>query len=423
MAAYDIERIRASLSPLSSYLLADGHELRRAGRKLFTCCPFHHEKSGSCSIDDERGRFHCFGCGERGDTIDYISKTRGTSLADTLAMLAQEKGITTLDTYQAPRPRPTFEEKPALPFTHIQSLAWRDSCQRLLFDEYEIQRIAEWRGIDPACLRYLAEKELIGLHPYYSIMREAFLVQRPENGSLIPLAAHCRLSPGTKGNEDIRGKASWRYDPPGCGAWPFVVGDIATAKYLFINEGQWDSIALISMMQWHVTWPSHTALIGLRGSTSAAKFLLHPIHPKAIAFAFADSDNAGSKWFEPNNFLDQLTARVHRVHAYWPSAAKSDFNDIVKSGLLDRDTFLAYLRAKLPQPKQRTNYPTFRQWLDAHAPPDSPHHHAYATISTASYRPLGRAPIHHWQTLWKKHHDAATLDLLTAAYRSYLATR
>jgi hypothetical protein len=423
MAAYDIERIRASLSPLSSYFLADGYELRRAGRKLFTRCPFHNEKSGSCSIDDDRGRFHCFGCGERGDTIDYLSKTRGTSLADTLSMLAQEKGITPLDAHQTPRPRPVFEEKPAAPFTQMQSLAWRDSCQRLLFDPSEIQRIAEWRGIDPAAVRFLAEKELFGLHPYYSTLREAFLVQRPEGDALTPLAAHCRIAPGTKGNEDRAAKVTWRYDPSGCGAWPFIIGDIATAKYLFVNEGQWDSLALISMMQWHHTWPAHTAVVGLRGATSAAKFLLYPLHPKAIVFAFADSDNAGSKWFEPNNFLDQLTPRVHRVHAYWPSTAKSDFNDIVKSGQLDRDTFLAYLREKLPQPKQRKNFPTFRQWLDAHATPDSLHHHAYATITTATYRPLGRAPLHKWQTVWKKHHDNQTLDLLTTAYRSYLATR
>lgn len=422
MAAYDIERIRASLSPISSYFTADGHELRRVGRRLFVSCPFHSEKSASCSIDDERGRFHCFGCGKKGDTIDYIAESRGMTLADTLSMLAQEKGITPLDTHQAPRPRPAYEEKPAPPLSSQQLLAWRDSCQRLLFDPAEIQRIADWRGIDAAALRYLAEKELIGLHPYYSYFREAFLVQRPDQGKLIALSAHCRLAPGSKGNEK-GGKASWRYDPSGCGAWPFVIGDIADAKYIFVNEGQWDSIALFSMMKWHIKMPDHTALVGLRGSTSAAKFLCYPLNPKAIAFCIADADNAGSKWFEPGEFLAQLSERIRRVHAYWPTTAKNDFNDIVKSGELDRDTFLAYIREKLPRAKERTNYPTFRQWLDAHVSPDATHHHAYASLATANYRPLGRAPLHKWQTLWKKHHDNETLDLLTTAYRSYLATR
>ena len=422
MVAYDIERIRASLSPLSTYLAADGHELRRAGSQLFTRCPFHDEKSGSCSVDDHRGRYHCFGCGAKGDTIDYISHSRGMTLGETLAMLANEKGITAPTQHQPRLARPIYEDKPAPPLSNIEELAWRDSCQRLLFDDKEVQRIAEWRGLAPAAIRYLAENGLMGLHPHFSELREAFAVQRIIDDKLTTVSIHCRLAPHSRGNEK-GSKASWRYSPAGCGAWPFIIGDIATAKYLFINEGQWDSAALMSMMGWHDDWPKLTALVGLRGATSGAKLLSLPIHPRATVFAFADSDNAGIKWFEENGFLSQISERVHRVHAYWPTTTKSDLNDIIKAGLITRDSTLAFLREKLPKPKERTNYPTFRQWLDAHAPPSAPHHLAYAVTATASYRPLGRAPIHKWHSLWSKHHDAPTLTALHNAYTSYLQTR
>ena len=422
MAAYDIERIRASLRPLSAYLAADGHELRRAGSKYFIQCPWHAEKSGSCSVDDHRGRYHCFGCGARGDTIDYIAHSRGLSLADTLALLANENGITAPHHHTPRTPRPVFTEPPAQPLTSMQELEWRDSCQRLLFDNDQIQRIAAWRGIEPDAIRHLATEGLMGLHSYYSTHREAFAVQRPAAGKMETVSIHCRLAPGSKGNEQ-GGKASWRYAPSGCGAWPFVIGDITTAKYLFVNEGQWDSAALMSMMGWHTSWPKSTALIGLRGATSGAKLLLHPIHPRAVVFAFADSDNAGTKWFEPDGFLAQLALRVHRIHAYWPTSAKSDLNDIIKSGQITRDSTLIFIRAKLPRPSLRTSYPTFRQWLDAHAPPTALHHHAYAATTTAPYKPIGRAPIHQWNTLWQKHHDPATVTILHAAYTSYLQTR
>jgi DNA primase len=56
---------------------ASGVELKKSGVNLMGVCPFHADKNPSMSVSRER--FHCFGCGERGDVIDYVRKKHGLS--------------------------------------------------------------------------------------------------------------------------------------------------------------------------------------------------------------------------------------------------------------------------------------------------------------------------------------------------------
>lgn len=47
-------------------------ELKRNGRELYACCPFHNDKTPSFTVVPEKGFFHCFGCGAHGDAITFI---------------------------------------------------------------------------------------------------------------------------------------------------------------------------------------------------------------------------------------------------------------------------------------------------------------------------------------------------------------
>lgn len=53
----------------------------RFDRQGFIPCPFHNEKTGSMAIkffpDKNKFKYKCFGCGETGDAIDFISKFKG----------------------------------------------------------------------------------------------------------------------------------------------------------------------------------------------------------------------------------------------------------------------------------------------------------------------------------------------------------
>jgi hypothetical protein len=56
---------------LSELLRRDGVDLLRRGREFVGRCPFHEEKTPSFTVLDDKGFYHCFGCGAHGDAIAW----------------------------------------------------------------------------------------------------------------------------------------------------------------------------------------------------------------------------------------------------------------------------------------------------------------------------------------------------------------
>jgi DNA primase len=75
-------------------------KLTRAGREWKACCPFHDEKTPSFTVSDEKGFYHCFGCGAHGDVIRWMTDQRGLPFMDAVKQLAEEAGM------EVPRPDP-----------------------------------------------------------------------------------------------------------------------------------------------------------------------------------------------------------------------------------------------------------------------------------------------------------------------------
>lgn len=65
----------------------------RAGREFKACCPFHHEKTPSFTINDDKQFFHCFGCGAHGDVIGFVMRHDNLSFPETIEILAAEAGL------------------------------------------------------------------------------------------------------------------------------------------------------------------------------------------------------------------------------------------------------------------------------------------------------------------------------------------
>src|SRR5919204_527334 len=61
---------------------------RKQGASLKGLCPFHQEKTPSFSVMPDRGIYHCFGCGEGGDAIDFVEKTEGVDFVGAIEWLA-----------------------------------------------------------------------------------------------------------------------------------------------------------------------------------------------------------------------------------------------------------------------------------------------------------------------------------------------
>ncbi len=67
--------------------------LKRAGRELSGLCPFHNEKTPSFTVSEEKGFFHCFGCGAHGDVIGFAMRQEGLSFPEAIERLAAEAGL------------------------------------------------------------------------------------------------------------------------------------------------------------------------------------------------------------------------------------------------------------------------------------------------------------------------------------------
>lgn len=73
---------------VSSYV-----SLTRKGNSFWACCPFHHEKTPSFSVNSQGQFYHCFGCGESGDVITFVQKMEGTDFIETVKILADKVGM------------------------------------------------------------------------------------------------------------------------------------------------------------------------------------------------------------------------------------------------------------------------------------------------------------------------------------------
>ncbi|MBI3419799.1 MAG: DNA primase [Proteobacteria bacterium] len=68
-------------------------KLIRKGREFGACCPFHNEKTPSFTVNDQKGFFHCFGCGAHGSAIDFIMRQENRSFPEAVEVLAGLAGM------------------------------------------------------------------------------------------------------------------------------------------------------------------------------------------------------------------------------------------------------------------------------------------------------------------------------------------
>lgn len=67
--------------------------IKRAGREYHALCPFHKEKTPSFTINDEKGFYHCFGCGAHGDCISFVMEYEHLGYREAIEKLANAAGL------------------------------------------------------------------------------------------------------------------------------------------------------------------------------------------------------------------------------------------------------------------------------------------------------------------------------------------
>lgn len=67
--------------------------LKKKGINWFGLCPFHHEKTGSFSVNQSKQFYKCFGCGAHGNAIGFLMQYKGISYPEAIRELAGEIGM------------------------------------------------------------------------------------------------------------------------------------------------------------------------------------------------------------------------------------------------------------------------------------------------------------------------------------------
>ena len=86
-----LDEIRARIG--LSDIVSRSVKLQQRGREHTGLCPFHTEKSPSFTVSNEKGFFHCFGCGAHGDAIGFLMRNDGLAFPEAVERLAAEAGL------------------------------------------------------------------------------------------------------------------------------------------------------------------------------------------------------------------------------------------------------------------------------------------------------------------------------------------
>lgn len=68
--------------------------LKKAGKNLSACCPFHNEKTPSFTVSPDKQFYHCFGCGAHGTAIGFLMEYDQMSFPEAIHDLAEQVGMT-----------------------------------------------------------------------------------------------------------------------------------------------------------------------------------------------------------------------------------------------------------------------------------------------------------------------------------------
>jgi len=89
-----LEEVRRKLQ-VEYVLESAGIRLHRMGHHRFRAlCPFHQDRDPSLVVYAQEGRWHCFGCGARGDVVDLVRGLEGhDSFVEALRSAADRAGV------------------------------------------------------------------------------------------------------------------------------------------------------------------------------------------------------------------------------------------------------------------------------------------------------------------------------------------
>src|SRR5438552_11225193 len=182
-----LDELRARI-PLGS-LVGRRVRLIRKGRELAGLCPFHHEKTPSFYVVEDKGFFHCFGCGAHGDAVGYLMRAENLDFIEAIERLGAEAGLA------VPQQTPQERERAQRQKTLLEALAAAANFYEARLRSAAGARAREYltaRGLDEETIRRFRlgwapedrqalRRALSGDFPE-ALLLEGGLIRQPETG-------------------------------------------------------------------------------------------------------------------------------------------------------------------------------------------------------------------------------------------------
>lgn len=140
-----IEEIRARVDIVE--LIGSRMELKKGGSSFMGCCPFHHEKTPSFSVNPVRQNYHCFGCGVHGDVFKFLQEQDGLTFVDAVRVLADRVGVTIEEKYDK-----NAGSRKMLYALHAELAAFYQRCLRQSKGAVGAREYLEGRKLDEATI-------------------------------------------------------------------------------------------------------------------------------------------------------------------------------------------------------------------------------------------------------------------------------
>lgn len=310
----DTEGIKARLADPATVLdalgLLDG--ARREGHGFKVLCPWHAERTPSCSV--RRGtngtvQAHCFGCGRGGDVISLAATVLGLDVRADFPRLLSELAVRCGIAGDAARPLPALPLSRSVPCSPTRSLPPRSEvaslwgrCGRVNTDA-ELCAQLERRGMDPD---EITERDLARVLPAGSLPRWCRAWRHTGHRLVFPLydaegnlaCLHGRIV--LMQPDDPRGKAR---SVRGCGglvladATALALLSTGTAPWwngeVLICEGATDFLVL--GLRWSDAAACLPAVIGIYAGSWSPQ-IASRIPARAVVRILTDPDEAGERY-------------------------------------------------------------------------------------------------------------------------------
>jgi DNA primase len=102
-------------------------ELKKRGNEHTGLCPFHNERTPSFTVNDKKGFFHCFGCGQHGDALAFVMQRQGLEFQAAVQLLESESGLRHLQQARPAPPPPKVRQAEDVKKAEAVARIWRET--------------------------------------------------------------------------------------------------------------------------------------------------------------------------------------------------------------------------------------------------------------------------------------------------------